>query len=128
MKKLSAIVLLSAQFLAQPAYAWDAVGHHVIARIAWENMTPRTRTAAVALLTNAPADSDLWLFYPPVGPNASRDRTLFIRSSTWADVVRAPDRPERMRKYHRSAWHFINYFFEGTGPTMRDRPDLQPDS
>jgi hypothetical protein len=127
-KRFPALLLLSAQLFAQPAHAWDAVGHQVIARIAWENMTPRTRTAAVALLSNAPTDSDLRLFYPSVGPNPIRDRTLFVRASTWADVVRATNRPERMRKYHRSTWHFINYFFEGTGPAMRDRPDLRPDT
>src|SRR5262245_9689965 len=66
-KRWTAALLLGVQLCAQPAYAWDAVGHQVIARIAWDNMTPRARSAAVALLSNAPADSDLRTLWPAVG-------------------------------------------------------------
>jgi hypothetical protein len=61
--------------------AWGAQGHHVVARVAWEFMTPAARAEASALLG---------------GPLET-----FVAASTWADEVRA-NRPDTYN------WHFVD--------------------
>ena len=69
--------------LAAPAAAWDANGHRVVARIAWDTMQPRTRERAVALLLGAPPDADLANLLPADGrPLGERQRELFELAST----------------------------------------------
>jgi hypothetical protein len=129
MKKWIAAGTLALGLLtAAPALAWDPIGHQVVARIAWENMTPRARAAAVALLTNAPADAGLRELYPATGVLATRDRTFFVKASTWPDLVRATNQPARRRKYNHSPWHYVNYSFELDPQGPRERTDLVPDT
>jgi hypothetical protein len=119
---------LAGQLFALPAHAWDAVGHQVIARIAWETMSPQARAAAAAILSNAPEGSGLLEMVPARGKAEARRRAFFVEASTWPDVVRSDRFPERRSLYHRSNWHYVNYFFEDTPQGPRDRPDLLPDS
>lgn len=104
-KKIWILLLAACLASPAPARAWDALGHEVIARIAWEHMKPETRAKAVALLRSAPPDADL--------ANLSADgRELFQRAATWPDIVRDEAFPERREKYHHSSWHYTNYFWE----------------
>ena len=66
---------------APPVRAWGAVGHHIVARLAWALMSQTAQIRASALV------------------NGGQD--AFIAASTWADEVR-PDRPETYN------WHFVN--------------------
>lgn len=113
-KKTCAFLLLTLALLAaRPALAWDALGHEVIALIAWEHMRPETRAKAVELLKAAPADADLANLLPNDGrPLAERERELFLRASTWPDIVRDEAFTARREKYHQSNWHFTNFFWE----------------
>jgi hypothetical protein len=104
-KTLRIVLALGLVLAASPALAWDALGHEVIARIAWEHMKPETRAKAVALLRAAPADADL-------ASLAADDRELFQRAATWPDIVRDEAFPARHAKYHHSNWHYTNYFWE----------------
>lgn len=105
MKKIAILCFVSLAFAGHRALAWDALGHEVIARIAWEHMKPETRAKAVALLKAAPADADL--------ANLSADgRELFERAATWPDIVRDEAFPERHAKYHHSNWHYTNFYWE----------------
>lgn len=123
-----AAAVLAGQLAAQPAYAWDEIGHEVIARIAWASMSPEARAAAAALLSNAPEDSGLLALNPATGAEVNRRRIFFVEASTWPDVVRDEAFPQRRRAYHRGNWHYVNYFFESTPEGPRDRPDVRPDS
>jgi hypothetical protein len=67
---------------APPLRAWGAAGHRVVARIAWEQMTPAARSAASDLLERG-------------GPDA------FYAAATWADEVRS-SRPDTYN------WHFVD--------------------
>ena len=130
MKKIS-MILLAAVILfcaAHPALAWDALGHEVIARIAWEHMQPATRAKAVALLKTAPPDADLASLLPRDGrPLADRERELFLRAATWPDIVRDTAFPERHEKYHHSNWHYTNFFWEeDANGQPRDVDRLRP--
>lgn len=123
-----AALVLAGQLAAQPAYAWDEIGHEVIARIAWESMSAEARAAAAALLSNAPEDSGLPALNPGSGAESSRRRTFFVEASTWPDIVRDDAFPLRRRAYHHGNWHYVNYFFESTPEGPRDRPDVPQDS
>jgi S1/P1 Nuclease len=134
MKKRLSLALLVAGVLAAiapPVRAWDATGHEVIARIAWDAMKPETRAKAVALLEAAPPDADLASLLPPAGPKAGpqavRERQLFELASTWPDIVRDKNVHPRYEKYHHGPWHYVNHFWEEGKNGPRDRTDLQPE-
>ncbi len=61
--------------------AWGAVGHHVVARLAWARMTPAVRSQATLLLEGG--------------------QDAFVSGSTWADDIRS-NRPETYN------WHFVD--------------------
>jgi len=95
----------------RPARAWDDVGHMTVAGIAWQRLSPAVRARAVALLRAAPPDAGLAQLRPNAGGPEERDRALFERAATWADVVRDRRDPARVRRYHHSAWHFVNLYW-----------------
>ena len=132
-KKLFPILALTlALLLPQTALAWDGTGHQVVARIAWEHMTPTARRNAVTLLQAAPNDACLLNLFPRGSrPLADRQREFFMLASTWPDVVRPRGDDDRRActRFHRRDWHFINFFWEGlsgdaTEPP-RDREDIE---
>jgi hypothetical protein len=130
--KLGIIATLVAVTLAFPigANAWDAVGHETIARIAWDRMTPAARAKAVALLRAAPPLSGIRdLELDATHAQAVRDRELFVRAAVWADLVRDRNSPERRDRFHRTTWHYRDFFWEQRDTTSRliDRPDITPD-
>jgi len=61
--------------------AWGVVGHRVVARLAWAQMTPAARSQAMAWLEGS--------------------QEVFFAAATWADEVR-PSRPETYN------WHFVD--------------------
>lgn len=108
---------LSALLLSQPAVAWNAAGHRLVASIAWDNLTPEVRSEASKLL-RAHLDYDRWL--RKVGED-DPDQMAFIEASTWSDEIRhdsrfydaATDEPTMPiagfpdTERHRN-WHYIN--------------------
>lgn len=118
MKKSLSFILLVAVSLLTPraAHAWGAPGHEVVARIAWENMTPKARQKVVLLLSQAPTDACLLSLIPPTSlPTDERARGFFVRAATWPDVVRpmGHDDTRVCTKYNHPPWHFINFFWSG---------------
>jgi hypothetical protein len=101
---VAAVLLLG----ARPAYAWDEFGDRVIARIAWENMTPQARTRAVQVLQGA--SQDMRLLQGFSGPlSEDRQMALFLAAATWPDDVRPPD--SRSARFHKGDRHFVNVFW-----------------
>ncbi len=115
-----------ALLVARPAYAWDDFGHALVARIAWENMTPQARARAVAILRGAPQSSGLLRGFPVAG-NLSPDRqmALFVTSGLWADDVRDEEHPGH--RFHRGDRHFVNLFWrqqtDFSAPQPVERPE-----
>jgi len=121
------VALMLAALLAapMPLGAWDDIGHQLVAAIAWRHMTPEARARAVALLRSAPADAALASLYDELAvAGEDRDRAFFMIAATWADRVRDRERPEYA--YHRSSWHYVNFFWEQPEPGAPgvERPDL----
>ena len=108
-RALAAALLLA--LAPAPARAWDDVGHMTVAAIAWQRLSPTARARAVALLRAAPGDAGLAQLRPNAGGPEERDRALFERAATWADVVRDRRQQARLRRYHRSAWHYVNLYW-----------------
>ena len=81
---LACLWLLSLFPLA--ANAWNAAGHRLVARIAWDQLDPPTRTRI----------SDLLQAHPDIGRWQTRSgtgaRDIFIETSTWADELRGDRR------------------------------------
>jgi hypothetical protein len=124
------LAVLAAMLLGvRPAYAWDDFGHRLVARIAWENMTPQARARAIAILRGAAEDTRLG--GTVVGPlTQEQEIELFVTAATWADVVRdsAFANAVRMEKYHHPTRHYIDFFWRQDtdfGPivAMDRRPD-----
>lgn len=96
--------------------AWDDAGHKLTAYIAWQRMTPEAREAAIKLLLAAPEDSDLSVFYlQDSRSDAAKKLELFMIAATWADIVRDRKFDVRYKKYHKSNWHYSDYFWKQNG-------------
>jgi S1/P1 nuclease len=128
-KLFAALVVVT--LLSQPLSAWNGTGHQLVARIAWDTMTPAARKNVIVLLQAAPKDACLLDLFPTdARPLDVRQREFFMQVSTWPDIVRPRDETDTRPclRFHRGEWHFINYFWEGNSgdpqhpPT--DRPDL----
>ena len=78
---LAVVISLALISVSSPVRGWGAVGHHVIARIAWSLMSPAARERAGALL------------------NGRMDE--FVASATWADEIRSA----KPQTYN---WHFVD--------------------
>ncbi|HEV7587415.1 MAG TPA: S1/P1 nuclease [Longimicrobium sp.] len=124
--RVGAAALVALGLGARPAYAWDELGHRVVARIAWDHLTPQARTAAVRLLMNAPANSGI----PALASDATeaeRGRELFVMAAVWPDIIRSSSYVGN--RYAHSNWHYVNFFWAQQlpgGPPI-DRPDKGTD-
>jgi hypothetical protein len=122
--RVAAVTLAAVAMMARPAYAWDELGHRVVARIAWDRMTPQARAAAVRLLMNAPANAGLRALAPQGGSADERGRELFTMAAVWPDIIRS--RTHVGNRYAHSDWHYVDHFWEQRAPGARpiDRPDV----
>jgi hypothetical protein len=113
----------------RPAYAWDDFGHRLVARIAWESMTPQARSRAIAILRAAAPETGLGgAFSGTLTP--AQEIELFVTAATWADVVRdsAFANAGRMEKYHHPTRHYVDMFWRqdtdfGEVQAVDRRPD-----
>ena len=80
MKKLI-LSLVTLLFLSSPAMAWNDKGHMVVAKLAWDRLTPAERTAAIGILTAHPHYKE----FLAVGrhDNIPDDQWVFMRAATW---------------------------------------------
>lgn len=125
MKLRALLPLIAAAGLlwSTPAHAWDELGHRVVARIAWDHMTPAARQNAIRLLQAAPPNSGIAELMPTTGTMEERQREWFVWAAVWSDMIR--DREHPGARYARSDWHYVNFFWEQMPDgTRRDRPDL----
>lgn len=129
MRRYKSILFVAVLYLlsATPASAWDDIGHEVVAYIAWQHMTPEARSAVIDLMRVTSLESGLAPLFPSSGGAPDlQARIFFMRASTWPDIVRSDAMPTRRARYHRSNWHYINYFWDEQDGTPHDREDIQP--
>lgn len=121
--RVAAAALVAVGMMSRPAYAWDELGHRVVARIAWDRMTPQARANAVRLLMAAPANTGLRELVPAGLGDEERGRELFVLAAVWPDEIRS--RGHVGNRYAHSDWHYVNFFWEQRTPggPIIDRPD-----
>ena len=108
------IVLFLLTFFGTPVWAWNDVGHMVVAKIAYDKLTDSERAAVVAILRYHPHLNELLLKDRP--PQVSIDEWLFLRAATWPDNVRPPRDHHRtpvsshsVYRFHHPTWHYANF-------------------
>ncbi len=110
--RLAALLLAAALFLVNPARAWDDGGHLLIARIAYDRLSPAKQAKLVAALDGL-----------TFGPNSYADS---IRAAIYMDKLR--DGTRSFRPPYPGAfgtWHFIQIPFESDGVLLRrGEPDV----
>jgi hypothetical protein len=72
---------------AAPLPAWNATGHRIVAAIAYDRLTPRTRAKVDELIRHHPDYAALFTKDAPADPVA-RARAAFIFAATWPDAIR----------------------------------------
>src|SRR5271156_1332522 len=77
--------------IAPPASAWNATGHRLVAAIAYDRLTPKTRARVDALIRQHPDYEKLFLRDAPAEP-AARARAAFIAAAVWPDNIKGDPR------------------------------------
>ena len=80
-----ALLFLLVFVLAAPAYAWNDFGHMTVAYLAYQKLTPVTRTRANALIKLNPY-YDKWSAAVPAG--LDKDLVIFMFAALWADQIK----------------------------------------
>jgi hypothetical protein len=114
-------LLLAPLILPQTALAWNDTGHEIIASLAFDELTPAARAAAIELLKAHPRYEKDLLAGKPEGYDA--DRYAFMLAATWPDIVRSQDHPMHFVANH-PAWHYIDIPF--IQPGFIPPPATQP--
>jgi hypothetical protein len=82
--------------------AWNAMGHMLVAQVAYENLTPHTKKQVDQLTAIIGQD------YPKVNN--------FVAGAPWADDIKS-------ETSEFSTWHYINIGFSDDGTTVPDAPE-----
>lgn len=85
------LALLSIFLISTPANAWDATGHSIIAAIAYDRLTPRTRARVDDLLRHHPDYETILTRGAPADP-AARARFAFLAAAVWPDIIKGDPR------------------------------------
>ena len=94
---VSALLCTGLALTPPAARAWNSTGHMTVADIAYDNLTPATKTRVDALLQRH-RDYALWMSEMPAG-YTDKARFAFMKASTWPDDIRkTPD--------DRPIWHY----------------------
>jgi len=96
-------VTLMLAAVAGTADGFNELGHSVIAKVAYDTVSPARRVAIHEILKRHPHYAEYLIAGKPNG--VSDQEWSFIRAATWSDWVRNHHRQE----YNKSAWHYINY-------------------
>jgi len=89
--------LLAASFsilfsAASPATAWNATGHRLIAAIAYDRLTPKTRARVDALIRLHPDYEKIFLRDVSSADPKIRARAAFIAAAVWPDTIKGDPR------------------------------------
>ena len=116
------------------ALSWNAVGHRVIASIAYDNLTPAARARADDLIRRHPDYESMFIKDAPADP-VQQAREAFLAASVWPDQIRndprfyddtqsgatrqLPGFPDMGRHTN---WHYTNTPFTQDGTRGPDSP------
>jgi S1/P1 Nuclease len=139
-------LLLFSLITPPEAGAWGNSGHEAVAYVAWQHLTPATKTRVMALLKLVPAINGsipgyaAWVAALPSGLSADQKNLyLFMRAATWADSIKhaglhdSDTVPEGVTDANEvnigftdtashGYWHFIDQAFASDDETVPDTP------
>ncbi len=137
-EKTLAFSLICLLILTPCASAWDGVGHMAVAYVAYQHLSPATKTRANKLIRLNP-DYHKWLATIPQGtPAAKRKMMIFMIAATWPDQIRSkpgytddgtqggnrPDGATSVQNIgypdhlHHKYWHFVDTPFSTDGTAL----------
>jgi len=98
-----------------PAFAWNALGHKVIAEIAWQRLDKSTRQEIVDTLYRHPRFAEDFVKQMPAdvasADKATQDHWVFQQAATWPDLIRGN------KEYDQPIWHYVDFpYFVGKRP------------
>jgi hypothetical protein len=97
------------------AVGWNALGHKVVAEIAWRQLSPEQRKSVVEILRRHPRfDRDFAGKMEDnalTGDKSIEDHWIFLQAATWPDIIR------KDKEHDRPEWHYIDL------PTFLDESD-----
>ncbi|HEX3357642.1 MAG TPA: S1/P1 nuclease [Tepidisphaeraceae bacterium] len=97
---------------ARCSWGWIDSGHKVVALIAWEDLTPKTRAAVTQILKGHPLyQKDLQDNLPEGTKPEDAARYAFAYAATWPDKVRGQNHPMHAA-YNHPQWHYIDIPFD----------------
>lgn len=101
-----AVACLLLLFTVAPAFAWNALGHKVVAELAWRQLTPEQRQSIVDTLRRHPRfDKDFAEKMDDnslTGDKAVEDHWVFLHAATWPDIIR------KVKPVDQPTWHYID--------------------
>ncbi len=115
MSPISIVRALFLACLATPAFAWNALGHKVVAEIAWQQITPDRRQQIVETFRHHPRFAEDFVAKMPrdvaAGDKATQDHWVFQQAATWPDLIRGN------KEYDQPVWHYVDFpYFIGKRP------------
>ena len=104
-RRIVGILVLGVAAVPTTAKAWNALGHKVIADIAWQQLEPSERKRIVDDLRRHPRFGED--FAQRVTADVTDDgRWIFQHAATWPDIARNIRGDDR--KWDRATWHYVN--------------------
>jgi len=133
-RTLLAAVLVTTALWPGAARAWHESGHRIVARIAWDELTPAQQATVADLLARHPRFAEDFVARMPAAikglaeTDAKRRQWLFMHASIWPDLIKeevkslgkqlaAAGGPERAtlerrfadaKQYDNGSWHYDN--------------------
>jgi hypothetical protein len=108
----SLIATILSVAVSTTAVAWNALGHRVVAEIAWQQIAPEKRQEVVDTLKRHPRFAEDFLAKMPAdiakADQDRQDRWIFWQAAVWPDIARGGP-------FDRPTWHYINFptFIDG---------------
>jgi len=106
------LALLLVALLPTPAVAWNALGHKVVAEIAWQELSPENRQEIVDTLRRHPRFAEDFVKKMPAdvasADKSVQDHWTFQHAATWPDIARNLS-GEARQTFNRSTWHYVNF-------------------
>jgi hypothetical protein len=84
MRRVFQLAALSPFFVAFPMHAWFNGGHMVVAYIAYQNLTPETRTRVDVLLKL----NNMYAQWTAGVPDDQKSMAAFVKAATWPDCIK----------------------------------------
>lgn len=101
MKLISrAALLLLTYSLSAATFSWNALGHMLIAQIAYQHLNPNTQKQVDTLIEK------FQLEYP--------DITMYMQAAAWPDAIRG----QNIETY--THWHYIDYAISTDGSSLKN--------